>query len=93
MAVVPVPGCATEPEPHARSRLPAFCTQFAGVLGGVTVWAEAAEARNENAIPARAARQAALIERMMSSVMRTGRARQGSGNAVRYAEGIIRRVT
>jgi hypothetical protein len=42
-AVVPVPGCATELAPQARSWLPAFCTQFAGALGGVTVCAEAGD--------------------------------------------------
>src|SRR5262245_44164810 len=40
-AVAPVPGFAVAPEPQASSLLPAFCTQFAVVLGGVTVWAYA----------------------------------------------------
>ncbi|HEY6602082.1 MAG TPA: hypothetical protein VI009_09735 [Xanthobacteraceae bacterium] len=39
IAVAPVPGFAVAPEPHANSPLPAFWTQFPGVLGGITVCA------------------------------------------------------
>ncbi len=42
-AVAPVPGLAVAPEPHANSPLPAFWTQFAGALGGITVCARPAE--------------------------------------------------
>jgi hypothetical protein len=38
-AVAPVPGLAVAPEPQASSPLPAFCTQLAVALGGITVWA------------------------------------------------------
>jgi hypothetical protein len=38
-----VPGLAVAPEPHANSPLPAFWTQFAGALGGITVCARPPE--------------------------------------------------
>jgi hypothetical protein len=53
IAVAPVPGLAVAPEPHANSPLPAFWTQFAGALGGITVCACAA-APARNAMPSSA---------------------------------------